>query len=222
MGWARREDKTLRAMRAGYPRFFIPLLVQQLSEDLNDRFGPPGSQSIILSSQGAALRCRSFMLSNVTHGDAAAQIGCYSLYLDQTSDPGCLSPWAPIHIVWFSEEYLPHAKAFWQHTGEGISSRQAEYCWKFAKGFRVVVEDRILPLSRPTASLKPHNGEVFDDKRFIRNRIASCADPSGKVDLESDVFLYPTGMKAIFDVTRAILRYLHHVTPGPVTVVTYG
>ncbi|KAK7752220.1 hypothetical protein SLS62_005754 [Diatrype stigma] len=68
----------------------------------------------------------------------------------------------------------------------------------------------------------PVSSKSPDDKSFIRDRIAACADPSGEVDPDRDVFLYPAGMKAILDVTRAILGYLHHVNPGPVSMVSYG
>ncbi|RYP50402.1 hypothetical protein DL768_004077 [Monosporascus sp. mg162] len=34
-GWARKDDKTIKAMRTGYPRFFIQPLIQRLAEELS-------------------------------------------------------------------------------------------------------------------------------------------------------------------------------------------
>ncbi|RYP75864.1 hypothetical protein DL771_002128 [Monosporascus sp. 5C6A] len=35
-GWARKDDKTLKAMKTGYPRFFIQPLIQRLAEELSN------------------------------------------------------------------------------------------------------------------------------------------------------------------------------------------
>lgn len=216
-GWARKEDETISAMRTGYPRFFIQPLIQGLAEELNCRFGPPWTQNILLPSQRAALRCCSFISAHTMHGDAA-QVGKYSLCLDNISDPGPFARWTCIHVVWYDRELSSHAKAFWRHTGEGVSSRQADYCRRFINIFKVLTEECCFPL----VGKLPVSSNSLDDKSFIRDRIAVCADPSGEVDPDRDVFLYPAGMKAIFDVTRAILSYLHHVNPRLITIVSYG
>lgn len=36
-----------------------------------------------------------------------------------------------LHIIFFPAEIFPLAKSFWQHTGDGISSRMAEKCLEF-------------------------------------------------------------------------------------------
>ena len=45
-----------------------------------------------------------------------------------------------ISAVLMSDHYSKAAKAFWQHTGEGISSRRAEYCFRAFNAGTLAVE----------------------------------------------------------------------------------
>ncbi|RYP60415.1 hypothetical protein DL769_008118 [Monosporascus sp. CRB-8-3] len=145
-GWARKDDKTLKAMKTGYPRFFIQPLVQRLAEELNTHTKPE---------------------------DAACQVGKYSLCLDGTQGPTAQTPWTNIHIVWFGKEKLSLAKAFWQHTGEGISS------------------------SGRTAHAVIRNGPAFEDKRSIRDRIARFISDVPEELLIEHSFLYVDTIKIL-------------------------
>lgn len=53
--------------------------------------------------------------------------GIVNLTIDSSS-PAVSSASADLHIVLFPGDAFPLAKQFWQHTGQGISSRLAEHC----------------------------------------------------------------------------------------------
>ena len=47
-----------------------------------------------------------------------------------------------VSAVVMAEQYVRLAKSFWQHTGEGISSRRAEYCWRAFKAGTLAAQDQ--------------------------------------------------------------------------------
>ena len=53
-------------------------------------------------------------------------------FVRQQSKPASQGPvteiWSNLYAVLYPKELQPHAKAYWQHTGEGVSSRRAEFC----------------------------------------------------------------------------------------------
>jgi len=81
-----------------------------------------------------------------------------------------------VQAACFPTRFADTAKAGWQHLGEGISSRHAEAC----------LENRSTP-------------DATAAKQILRQRIADAA--SAAVE---DVFLFPSGMNAIFSVYRAL------------------
>lgn len=122
--------------------------------------------------------------------------------IEQISCGGCSSmndPFQSICVVVFPEELLKEAKAFWQHTGFGVSSRHAEY-WSANASFlhqETGSEDE-KPIMLPSVS------DYQDAINTIRQRIASLyTSPSHLVQI-NDVFLYPCGMSAIASSASAI------------------
>lgn len=93
--------------------------------------------------------------------------------------------WAPdapdappgVHAVCVEPNGYERAKEYWRHTGEGISSRLAERCLNGAAG------------TEWDGSVKPR----------LRRRIAELAGARPE-----DVWLFPTGMAAIFTLHRAL------------------
>lgn len=58
-----------------------------------------------------------------------------------------------LHIVLFPTESFPLAKAFWQHTGDGISSRMAERCLRLLEEAGSL--DSPTGIATPTAATEP-------------------------------------------------------------------
>jgi cystathionine gamma-synthase len=172
-----------------------------------------------------------------------------------------------LSAVWaclFPSESFPVAKEFWQHTGNGVSSRRAEYCYAlFQHGLLGrPSESQAVPdsprkgprryqrksINGADAGPSPvqddsHNGpeapDSYIEERFGRNldfslgsraKVAVRRRIAGKltadVDLnralqlpaqeaaskprrgipEDDVYLYMTGMNAIFNTHQCLLR----------------
>lgn len=182
--------------------------------------------------------------------------------------------WTGVAAVLFPLEEFKVAKQFWQHTGEGISSRQAEFCLREYEAGLVEKSSAVTTNSDPPsrvsrgpkrysrvpakAEYKPvvRTPEVetgvdcsrFVEERFgrnldlafidsaklaIRRRIAGTLKSNvglqdalglsneggrlGEGFSENDVYLYPTGMSAIYNAHRLLTS-----ARGPKKSVCYG
>lgn len=91
------------------------------------RHGSPYEQAYLFPCRSAAVRCIGFVDRHSTPG-AGEDLRIIDLYPNDGDRPTISAVILPISCGRI-------AKAFWQHTGEGISSRRAEYCHKaFSNG----------------------------------------------------------------------------------------
>ena len=114
---------------------------------------------------------------------------------------------AELHIVLFPADKVQYAKAFWQHTGLGISSRYAEHCLSLLPEETVPASPTIYtePKPVPTApdgGLSEHRSaspeECYDRnlshdtvalaKRTLRRRIAGMLLRDGPTDRDAVEF----------------------------------
>ena len=114
---------------------------------------------------------------------------------DRSEEFALISP--RISAVFFPEQHFKIAKSFWQHSGEGVSSRRAEFCLsRFEKGALVDVKtvsetptlgkgpkryqkktsiDFGSNTITPNGNAEPHDPTQFVEERFGRNLNLSLA-----------------------------------------------
>lgn len=80
---------------------------------------------MLLPSYKAAGQCRSFMQRIYKEPKGTIRIAEFEIAPNDSSSE---LQSVPIYIVLFPEDAFPLAKQFWQHAGDIISSRMAEYC----------------------------------------------------------------------------------------------
>lgn len=88
---------------------------------------------MLFPSHAVALRCVDFFHAQVPDL-SKAQIRILDLVANmgrESLDTKSANP--QLSAVLFPDEHWGTAKLFWQHTGEGISSRRAEYCYELFK-----------------------------------------------------------------------------------------
>ena len=160
---------------------------------------------MLFSSAGAAEACKAYMISNTLHGPKAACSDTISLFCIKSGkpnslDPACKSP--PLFVVVHSADSSSLAALFWRLTGTGISSRLAEHYLKVLNQIQKVnyIE---MPPSR-----------VFHPVyKTISDRIANLIErspvgPPRKLKvLSEDVYLYPSGMSAIYNTHHLLLHW---------------
>jgi cystathionine gamma-synthase len=123
--------------------------------------------------------------------------------------PSDETPDRQLYAVTYAETFASEGKAFWQHTGAGISSRCAVYWLEHAP----FLENKIFPQGAPVElPLEEGNSSAL----MIRERIANSL--SSQVE---DVTLYPTGMSAISNISLAV-RSLYDRKDGLHRVAVFG
>jgi cystathionine gamma-synthase len=160
IGYEEQDPRVHEKLTTGYPRFVYNRLCEELFADCEERFAKTGEACLAFPSEPAAERFAAFMQNQAA---ASTQIHAFGLHA--------------VHAACFDRQHADVAKSYWQHAGEGVSSRLAEACLNET------------PADDATAC-----------KQTIKERVAQFSG----VDTE-DVFLYPNGMNAIVAVHRVLL-----------------
>lgn len=194
-------------IKSGYPRFKIHYKIEELVARLEHDYGREGERAMVFSTYAAARRCRDFIRRR--HPDATVRVL-------QLSCPKPAADSLDVHIAvaLFPADLFSVAKQYWQHTGEGVSSRHAQY---FLEQLEFEAEEK--NLEQPAHLTQPQ--EIFVEERFGRylsTKLASEAKPvlktrisreisrRGRVPVTAEnVYLYPSGMTAIFSAYRAVM-----------------
>lgn len=201
MAWAQRDASLISRMKSGYPRFLIPPIVKELATKLLEEARPllstmgthipednkPKVSALLIASRQLAQACRCYLQShdNATCAVIRATLtGGFHLDLEEQPAPVSGQPlhYDELYLVTYPSHLDKIAKAFWQHTGPGITSRWADYWLNHAQ--------TELPLEKAQAATI-----------VLRERVAmSQAIPVSP----ENVILYPTGMAGISQTVVAI------------------
>ncbi|KJE93155.1 cystathionine gamma-synthase [Capsaspora owczarzaki ATCC 30864] len=218
-GRARVHDQ----LQSGYPRFCFHRAVKVLAKLGLVMAGLDGTTHgcLCLPAEWIAKRCRDFILARASldeslrgSNDDAVQIHLLDFQPEAIKLP-------TVAVVTYPVSLQAIAKSYWQHSGEIVSSRLAERLVKEA----VLQTKRQWPAEllqelQATAGVEQDREEVdeFIEEHFGRNLIADGATAKLRIRQRlaalvehdpRDVFLYPTGMNAIF----AAFQLLHQQHP---------
>ncbi|KAJ4132745.1 hypothetical protein NW754_015559 [Fusarium falciforme] len=231
LAWAQRNPELLAQMKTGYPRFFVPLIVREFSErllawtaskipaddttkELRSLLAEAGRSAMLFPAYNLADMGKKYLQLHTDRPVVVVQI---------TFDGGIRTPDAvpleapessagEICAVVHPQELAVEAKAFWQHTGYGVSTRRATYWLEHApflnSGKREFGVD--LPLK-----------ESHDAKITLQRRIGDLLSTGTNKLATNAVFLYPTGMSAISHTADAVRR-LHGSSKETLRVAVFG
>lgn len=246
------EDWVVSKMKSGYPRFFIHGIIQELATKLEEKYGRASERCMVFPLAKIAKRCRDFM--RVRSGDDKAVRRILRLATSMPTADLELMYVAETSIacIFFPESEFTYAKQYWQHSGEGVSLRMAEYVKRDlfdneshsqrGSHSKQELQAQLIQRKSPSISFSMRSeslsqnesvdrefntfieqkyGRVLDlkfakeAKVALRRRIAGKADQNstqakddstrGHNISENDVYLYPTGMAAIFNAHQAVL-----------------
>lgn len=163
VGYEEGDPAVTDAMQCGYPRFFIHPDTARLFEACEQQLGVDADECCFaFPTSRVAERCAAFVRR---HADCPASVvACFG---------------GDVHAVRLPSEARATAKAFWQHSGEIVPSRQA---------------------ADLVAGRRP-DSDATSVKATLRTRIADMIGCSA-----DDVYLFPSGMAAIFAGYRAFQR----------------
>lgn len=149
------------------------VLSLQLAAICLQKFGLPSELCLLLPTPLIAQQCRFFMQSQSMPDPVPVRIVEFVICptaISTTFDPSASpadEPSETIQIVLFPKDAWKFAKAFWQHTGSGISSRRAE------RGLRLLgepvaggaTEDK----SKPQVETRLNVGRAYDPEASTKS-----------------------------------------------------
>ncbi|KAI3482192.1 hypothetical protein L1887_55162 [Cichorium endivia] len=217
------EGRLSNAMETGYPRFFIHRSIQRLASLLSKKFARPDEACMLFPSAKIADRCRDYMRTLApSPSPLPIRIVRFSMLEHAASNPASIpdanssSSTAEhvadqldathhhassssttahyIFIVFFPAHLFPLAKSFWQHTGDGISSRQADRC----------------------LSLLEHSSRNAADQHEVANRPAAAdaaSAPESVTSISTDDMYKKSAGKRFYN--RYTRTNSHTATPSP-------
>lgn len=242
------------------------------------KHGKANEQAMLFPSAKTAQRCSEFIFAKDDSSDKVRpRIINFALDLSKVTSPILRKISCSISAVIYTNDKWPIAKQYWQHAGDGISSRRAEFCHGLFQEGLLVEESSLSNMSdgpyklhkgprryQKGSSVDESNGGLnkqngieeetkecsqFVEERFGRNLQVSLVDNArtairrriagsltGEIDLsttpaadmaqstrgvggllESDVYLYPCGMNAIFNAHQSMLK-----ARGPLKSIVFG
>ncbi|KAK6339516.1 hypothetical protein TWF718_008923 [Orbilia javanica] len=275
VGYEENESWVVSKMQSGYPRFFIHPEIISLENSILSAYGKSHERCMMFPSATIAAACQSFVVSRRSgDGERTSAEAIRTIYLSSSRVQAGLHPQADVWVVFLPELLYPTAREFWQHTGEGVSSRRAVFIHKALRENNLSLAEQSTdtrsgndnPHRGPSRYSKHCGGNMaggsnsrrqpsvsgsegmsandFVEMRYGRNLEADAAQQaklaikqriSGSMAADSDstvptstqsrvqkispedVFLFPTGMSAIYN-THRLLRSLF----GPCTMVEFG
>lgn len=126
-------------------RFFIHKSIEAFADAIIKDQGRPTEKAFLFPSHQVAERCSAFLR------DQSPALGKHSVRIvDLYANHGIPSSNANnddankkeiVSAVVFPRAHSRVAKAFWQHSGEGVSSRRAEYCHKAFEDGRLTAHE---------------------------------------------------------------------------------
>lgn len=150
IGYEEGEGWVIDNLVTGYPRFSIHRGIKALAQVIAENFGRKGQQAMLFPNKTPALRCLAFIKEKAP-AEVCEGLDTVHLILD-SSNPAA-SPLKPIRptvsAVLFNPEAFSFAKQYWQHSGDGVSSRRAEFCHS------LLDQGLLVPDELPKAPMSP-------------------------------------------------------------------
>ncbi|KAI9885239.1 MAG: Structural maintenance of chromosomes protein 6 [Watsoniomyces obsoletus] len=158
VGYEEGEEWVLSKMRTGYPRFFIHECIGDLKRTILEQYGNEQEDALLFPSHRLASACLKFIKSQ----EPQLQLGQLHVVDIPLKEPvkghDVSAPTFGVSAAVFPKDIFRTAKSFWQHSGEGISSRQADFCHRCLKQQLVPsISDNVRP--RPSRGPKRYQRE---------------------------------------------------------------
>ncbi|KAL7419765.1 Cystathionine gamma-synthase [Cryptotrichosporon argae] len=168
------DPRVVDKMETGYPRFFVHRNIQKLAAICLGRFGRPDELAMLFPSPRVAAEARDFLAAQTPSEPSRIVefVICPSISSLPASSEAIVGAVdvVELQILLFPAASWKTAKAFWQHTGDGISSRRAERALAFLGETPAGVE----PCGRPQAAVK----SLSSRNRHYARRAPASSSPA--------------------------------------------
>ncbi|KNG80527.1 cystathionine gamma-synthase [Aspergillus nomiae NRRL 13137] len=237
IGLSRKEKWLLDQLEWDYPRFYLNKPIRDLSDAVPRRLqiNDITISCMVFSSAAAGQQCATVLKTLPSENPFAIEVVRFVMPLE--SNMGDASAhWANFTAVLYPSDLLNAAMAFWRDTGSGLSTRHAEFC---LEELGYLDSDSATPAYRTPAPRKRCRSQTPESLTWMRAAagnsqevksflagLATSEQPGQPPVSPDDVFLYPTGMNAIYTLSEALASPEYKVAiwlyPQTVDVVRRG
>ena len=171
-------------------RFFVHKSIEAFANAIVKEHGTSAEKAFLFPSHSVAKRCARFLQDQVPSlgGDSVRIVDLRpndGIALEGGKSD-IVNAKAIISAVIFPQAHTKVVKTFWQHSGDGISSRRAEYCYKAYEDGRLDVWRA--PLGKANGDVGVPSGK--GPRRYQRNKSgdfspkkqSNCEDPSERTE----------------------------------------
>jgi cystathionine gamma-synthase len=127
-------------------RFFIHKQIQAFAAAIAEQYGKEGEAAMLFPTHATASRGRDFIKGLVPDAQVRIVDLVPSAEKERSEELEIISP--RISAILYPKEHFSVAKQYWQHSGEGVSSRRAEYCSQLLRE-GLLVDQSTLKESKP-------------------------------------------------------------------------
>lgn len=183
--------------------FFLYRSIVAFADDIIARYSTPDRQAMLFPSSKTAQRCRTFIEAKAEPG-VAGQVKIIDLLLDKTREASkIMAKISPsVSAVIFNKDIFPIAKEYWQHTGDGISSRHAEFCHSLFLDGRLAASTSPQPtVNRKKGPRRYQAGSVYqafsEENKVAPERVESTQFLEERFGRNLDISLVDNAKSAI-------------------------
>ncbi|MDO8553112.1 MAG: PLP-dependent transferase [bacterium] len=179
IGYEEKDPAVINKLQSGYPRFFINPIVSKLIEKIEKELARTEERALVFPRRIHAERCAQFIKKY------RPSTGADTDPIDQSKTRVIEYGPEKLGVTFFSKDDYSTARLYWRFCGEILSIRQAESALHGKSLERDVIE----------------NGKKAAET--IKERLAEVTGQDA-----DDVFLFPSGVAAIYAVHRTISAIL--------------
>ena len=189
-----RDPEIMNGFKSMYPRVVMQQDVRELTKAILNKVSATDKACLLFMAPDSAEECVEYA-TDKRRGD---------MILDQSDmstrvfDAGPQRIWA----VFFPASKTPNMVMFWVVPGVGISDRFAEEALKHVDKIREVSNQKAI--SPPASITSPDYGKL--QQRIVDLLSRAPIDPSRKQPSTNDVYLFQTGMSAIYRMHEFLLK----------------
>ena len=201
VGYEEGHEWILSKMKTGYPRymysqsraiiglrfrsFFVHKTIDAFAEAIVKKYGSFNERAFLFPSHSVAERCVDFFQHQEPLLDTGNVLRVVDLYPNPqysvpSSDNIYVKP--TVSAVIFPICYSKVAKTFWQHTGDGISSRRAEYCHKAFNDGQLITQKNLHEKEIGKCAMSPSKGPRRYRKKEVCGSSSYMAGSSERKD----------------------------------------
>ncbi|GKZ37588.1 hypothetical protein AbraIFM66950_009203 [Aspergillus brasiliensis] len=191
VGYEEGDKQIWDKLTTGYPRFFIHKSIDAFADAIIARYGNPNQKAMLFPSTTSAQRCRDFIKAK-GEPSLTGDVEVVDMVLhreEETSEIiAKISP--SISAVIYHSDLFPVAKQYWQHSGDGISSRRAEFCHSLFSNGKLVAAVTPQPVMNQKKGPKRYQRASIDNTpSLVDNKVSPKSNSNAAEMQDSTQFL---------------------------------